>query len=78
MTTERPMFPPRADFAAPRTESSPFRRLSERELDPKDVLTDLFEEELLPDTAAIADLVIQRLRDAGFEIRPAEKEARHG
>jgi hypothetical protein len=65
-------------FNTPRTDSSPFR-LSERELDPKDVLTDLFGEELpLDDPARVAEMVIERLRDAGFEIKPAEKEVRHG
>ena len=34
--------------------------------------TELFEEELLADPAAMADAVIRRLHDAGFEIRPAE------
>jgi hypothetical protein len=44
----------------------------ERELTPKDVLTDLFEEELLPNSEAMAEIVIQRLIDAGFVIEPAE------
>jgi hypothetical protein len=42
-------------------------------LTPKEVLTELFEEELLPDPAAMAGLVIRRLIDAGFEIKPAER-----
>ncbi len=47
------------------------------ELTPKHVLVDLFggadfDHEILdPDQAA--DLVIDRLRDAGFEIKPAER-----
>jgi len=39
-----------------------------RELDPKDVLSDLFEELLIPDPAELARLVIERLRDAGFKV----------
>jgi hypothetical protein len=39
-----------------------------RELDPKDVLADLFEEMLIPDPAEVAKAVIERLRDAGFKI----------
>jgi hypothetical protein len=56
--------------STPRTDSSPFRRLSG--LTPKDVLTDLFEEELLPNPEAMAEIVIQRLIDASFVIVPAE------
>jgi len=46
-----------------------------RELTPRDVLVDLFggadfDHEIL-DAAAAADIVIQRLIDAGFEIVPA-------
>jgi hypothetical protein len=45
----------------------------ERELDPKDVLADLFGEELpLDDPERVAEMVIQRLRDAGFEIKPID------
>ena len=44
----------------------------ERELTPKDLLTDLFEEELLSNPEAMAEIVIQRLIDAGFVIEPAE------
>jgi hypothetical protein len=40
----------------------------ESELTPRHALTDLFEEEL-----HLASVVIQRLRDAGFEIVPAER-----
>jgi hypothetical protein len=41
------------------------------ELDPKDVLTDLFDSDdlPLPDPEAAAGIVIQRLVDAGFEIK---------
>ena len=47
-----------------------------RELDPRDVLVDLFggadfDHEILNAEAA-ADLVIQRLLDAGFRIVPAD------
>jgi hypothetical protein len=46
-----------------------------RELNPRDVLVDLlggadFDHEIL-DPEAAADLIIQRLLDAGFEIVPA-------
>jgi hypothetical protein len=41
-------------------------------LDPKDVLADLFEELLVQNPEELAEIVIQRLLDAGFEIRPAE------
>jgi hypothetical protein len=48
------------------------------DLSPKDVLSDLLGEppfEIIdPDHAA--DLVIQRLRDAGFEIVPAREDRR--
>ena len=61
---------------APSSEPGPpwglSRRLSERELDPKDVLADLFEEMLLDNPAAIAEMVIERLRDAGFVIKPVD------
>ena len=47
------------------------------ELAARDVLADLFGSgdfppEILPDTAHAADVVIQRLLDAGFEIKPAK------
>ena len=44
------------------------------ELTPQDVLTDLFDSEdlPLPNPEEAAAIVIQRLTDAGFEIRPAE------
>jgi hypothetical protein len=49
------------------------------DLDPKDVLADLFGEELpLEDPARVAEMVIERLRDAGFEIRPAEEKSTLG
>jgi hypothetical protein len=47
-------------------------RQHERELTPKDVLTDLFEGELLPNPEAMAEIMIQRLIDAGLVIEPAE------
>jgi hypothetical protein len=53
-------------------------QLSERELTPKDVLIDLFGEELHPDPEHLAKTVIQRLRDAGFEIKPIEYPKRGG
>ncbi len=47
-----------------------------RELDARDVLADLFGSgdfppEILLDPAHAAEVVVQRLRDAGFEIVPA-------
>jgi len=41
------------------------------ELDPKDVLTDLFDSDdlPLPNPEAAAEIIIQRLIDAGFEIK---------
>ena len=61
------MFPPR----------DPTRRaMSADELTPKHVLVDLFGSGDFPveilDPEHAADVVIQRLTDAGFEIRPAE------
>jgi hypothetical protein len=53
-------------------------RLSERELTPKDVLTELFEEELLQYPDLLADLVIARLGVKGFEIRPVDYTKREG
>jgi hypothetical protein len=45
-----------------------------RELDPRDVLADLFGSDDFPafvlDTVRAAAIVIQRLLDAGFEIKP--------
>ena len=43
------------------------------ELDPRRVLVNLFEEELLPDPESMADLVIERLRDSDFVIWPTER-----
>ena len=43
-----------------------------RDLDPKDVLTDLFEEMRADDPQYLAEMVIQRLRDSGFEIKPID------
>lgn len=50
-----------------------------RELTPQEVLEDLFGSgdfppEILLDPAHAADVVIQRLREAGFAIRPAARE----
>ena len=54
--------------STPRTDSS---RLSERELTPKDVLADLLGEELLlDDPEKVAQMIIERLADAGFVIWP--------
>ena len=52
------------------------------ELTPKHVLEDLFggadfDHEIL-DPQAAADLVIERLRDAGFEIVPADRGSKTG
>jgi hypothetical protein len=50
-----------------------------RELDPRDVLTDLFGSDDFPaeilDPQRAAEIVIQRLIDAGFEIVPARSRA---
>jgi hypothetical protein len=62
--------------STPRTDSSLFR-LSERELTPKDVLADLFGEELHPDPEHFASVVIQRLKDAGFAIVPEQPKPPH-
>jgi hypothetical protein len=47
------------------------------ELTPKDVLVDLFDSGgfpvPIPDPAATAEIVIQRLLDAGFEIKAQER-----
>jgi len=39
-----------------------------RELDPRDVLSDLFEEMLIQNPKELAAAVVQRLLDAGFAI----------
>jgi hypothetical protein len=39
------------------------------------VLVDLFEELLISDPEAMANIVIERLRDAGFVIRPNDESA---
>ena len=48
-----------------------------RELTPQHVLTDLLDSDDFPveapDPKAAAEIVIQRLLDAGFEIRPVER-----
>lgn len=62
MKRRRPMSPRRRHGTLPPTG---------RELTAKDVLADLFEEHAF-DGEFMADLVIQRLADAGFEIRPAQ------
>jgi hypothetical protein len=43
-----------------------------RDLDPRDVLSDLFEELLVANSKELADAVIGRLNDAGFKIVPIE------
>ncbi len=52
------------------------RDQEQSELTPQHVLTDLFGSGDFPaeilDPAQAAEIVIQRLRDAGFEITPAE------
>jgi hypothetical protein len=45
------------------------------ELTPQHVLTDLFEELLVQNPEELAAIVIQRLLDAGFEIKPAKGDA---
>ena len=42
-------------------------------LTPQHVLTDLFEELLVPNPEELAAIVIERLRDSGFEIVPADR-----
>ena len=42
---------------------------ADRRLNPKDILVDFLEAELLiPNPAAMAKLILERLHDAGFEI----------
>jgi len=52
------------------------------ELTPQHVLTDLFGSDDFPavvlDTEHAADLVVQRLRDAGFEIVPTDRGSTTG
>ena len=49
------------------------------ELDPKDVLADLFGEELpLDDPERVAEMVIERLRDASSVIKPADEPGELG
>ena len=47
------------------------------ELTPQQVLVDLFDSDdfpvPIPDPEAAAEIVVQRLLDAGFEIKPAER-----
>jgi len=55
-------------------------RMAARELDPRDVLIDLlggadFDHEIL-DPAEAARIILERLRDAGFEVVPASSEDR--
>jgi hypothetical protein len=45
------------------------------ELTPQHVLTDLFEELRVQNPEELAAIVIQRLLDAGFEIKPAKGDA---
>ena len=51
-----------------------------RELDPKDVLSDLFDSADFPaeilDPEHAAEIVIQRMVDVGFEIKPAAEGCR--
>ena len=41
----------------------------DRQLDPREILADIFEEELFPDPDALAVRVIDRLLDGGFALR---------
>jgi hypothetical protein len=47
--------------------------ITHRELDPRDVLADLFEELLVQNSEELAAIVLQRLEDAGFEVVPARR-----
>ena len=49
-----------------------------RDLDPLDVIAEILEEHLMPDPRAVADAIVEHLRDAGFVIKPTEESARHG
>ncbi len=67
------MFPP-VDPTAARIPTT--AAVMTKDLDPRDVLADLFGSgdfppEILLDPAHAAEVVVQRLRDAGFEIVPA-------
>jgi hypothetical protein len=42
------------------------------ELTPQDVLSDLFEELLMPNSKELAAAVVQRLVDAGFEVKASD------
>ena len=53
--------------STPRTYSS-----QPRDLDPKDVIADLLEELLFDDPQSVAEMVVERLKDAGFVIWPYE------
>jgi hypothetical protein len=59
-------------LSTPRTGSFLFR-LSERELDRRDVTADVLEELLIPDTAAVADAIVQ-----DCAIRPLRSGPRSG
>ena len=43
-----------------------------RELTAKEVLADLFEELLVPNPEELAEIVIERLNDSGFEIKASD------
>lgn len=53
-----------------------FKSATGRDLDPMDVISDLLEELLVGDPRAVAESVVDRLRDAGFEITPADPKRR--
>jgi hypothetical protein len=55
------------------TTNSALQTAAPRDLDPKDVIAEVIGEELLDDPDRIAEMVIERLRDAGFKIVPAEE-----
>ena len=80
-TTRPPLMPPRAPTSQERGDQLLMRwrlaraagipagrRLGARELTPRDVLSDLFEERLVADPEGLAAIVVQRLIDAGFEV----------
>ena len=48
-------------------------RLAERERSPRDVISEILEEHLMPDPDSVADQIIEHLRHAGYTITPIEE-----